>query len=92
MPSKRRRQKEGGDLLSFLGVEEARGALGEDALLSYIRRRGGRVRKSELYAWAKKSGVTPAALYRSLTKLMEEGALRRQFDDSSEEVVYVLPS
>ncbi|RLE88310.1 MAG: hypothetical protein DRJ96_00200 [Thermoprotei archaeon] len=96
MPSKRRRSEEAGDLLSFLGVGEekpvAREEAGERAVLSYIRGRGGRVRRSELYAWAKRRGITPAVLYKSLMKLMEEGVLRREFDESSEEVVYTLSS
>jgi len=92
MPSRRRAGE--GDLLSFLGVGEEKAVIkkevGEEAVLSYIRSRGGRVRKSELYTWAKRRGITPASLYASITKLVSEGVLRREFDESSEEVVYVI--
>ena len=91
MVRKRREAGGEGSLLDFLGAGEVRQTLSqEDSLLSFIKSKGGKVRKSELYNWAKGKGLPPAELYRSLSKLISEGKVVKRFDDESKELVYAV--
>lgn len=106
MPSKRSRraERQGGgssDLLSFFSVERDVSALttaqttvvdSEEAVLSFIKGKGGKVTKSELYEWAKKRELTPAALYRALSKMVKDGIITKKFDENSQELSYVIKS
>jgi DNA-binding MarR family transcriptional regulator len=105
VPSKsaKKTEEKSADLLSFLGGEvearreakvEVAGGSGEleRAVISFLRSKGGKAAKSELYEWAKRRGVPPAALYNALTKMLQSGAIRRSFDESLQEIVFALTS
>lgn len=62
----------------------------EQAITSFLRSRGGKVAKSELYRWAKNRGIAPAALYAAISNMLKSGTLRRVFDESAQEVAFVL--
>jgi len=90
------------DLLSFLSEEkpktggETKGeAPGnpnelEHAVISFLKSKGGKAAKSELYQWAKNRGVAPAALYTTVANMMRSGTLRRSFDENAQEIVFAL--
>ncbi len=83
------------NLLDFLEVENTQvenrsNLVGEGDIISYIEKKGGKVAKSELYEWTKDKGLTPAALYKVLARLVGEKVLRKEFDEEAEELVYVL--
>lgn len=105
MPSKpaRRGEEKSIDLLSFLGggSETKKGVSAEvagspdelgHAVTSFLRSKGGKAAKSELYEWAKKKGIPPAALYNTIAKMLRSGALRRSFDENFQEIVFTLTS
>jgi len=98
---KKGEEKSGVDLLSFLGVEaeakrEAKAEVAgspdelERAVISFLRSRGGKAAKSQLYEWAKKRGTPSAALYNAIAKMLQSGTLRRSFDEDLQEVVFSL--
>lgn len=98
--------KGGVDLLSFLSTTPGRGEeashtqKAEEAQLinadreadvrHFLRSKGGRATKTELYNWAKRKGITPAALYSVISRMVSEGKVAKRFDESSQELVYEL--
>lgn len=104
--SKATESKGGVDLLSFLSTasdekqetERARKAeetqsIGEDReadIRHFLRSKGGRATKTELYNWAKMKSVPPAVLYNVISKMVREGKVVRRFDENSQELVYEL--
>jgi predicted aconitase with swiveling domain len=90
------------DLLSFLSEEKPKTSGEtkdeaprspnelEHAVVSFLKSRGGKAAKSELYQWAKNRGVAPAALYTTITNMLRSGALRRNFDETAQEIVFAL--
>lgn len=98
-----RRRKEAGDqppvtadLTSFftqpVGKEVEQPHLREDveALVLALLKSRGLLTRSELYEWAKKRGIKPVELYRSLSSLLSKGLLGRRFDAEREEYVFYL--
>ncbi len=62
----------------------------EGELVSFIRSRGGRVTKTELYGWAKRRNIPPAHLYNTIVKMISENKLKRLFDSEHDELAYEL--
>ncbi len=60
----------------------------EREVLSYIETRG-KIKKSELYSWAKLKGLKLSDVYKALHKLIASGLIERRLDGSSGELVYV---
>ena len=95
---KRRKKSEGVDILSFLSPSRERAPRSEltgsckARIVAFISKQGGVVRKSELYSWALRDGLTPAQLYKALSELLRDKHVTRAFDEASEEVVYTLVS
>lgn len=56
----------------------------------FLKSKGGKATKTELYAWAKKRGIPPAALYSAISRLSSEGKIVKRFDEGSGELVYEL--
>lgn len=104
MPSKaaKKGEEKSVDLLSFFSEEklEERGKVRAEtsgnlselelAVVSFLKSKGGKATKSELYQWAKKRGVAPAALYATITKMLQSGTIRRSFDESAQEIAFAL--
>lgn len=94
------------DLLSFLSAthegeeETSQARKAEEAQLTsadreadvrnFLRSKGGRATKTELYDWAKRKGISPAALYSMISRMVGEGKVVKRFDESSQELVYEL--
>lgn len=62
----------------------------EDELKHLLESKGGKVTKTEIYSWAKRKNVPPAALYSAILRMLNEGKLSRRFDDSCKDLVYEL--
>ena len=62
----------------------------EKIILAELSQAGNKLSKSELYEKVIHRGVKPVMFYRSLTRLMERGKVKRVFDPEIEEYVYVL--
>lgn len=104
MPSKtvKKGEEKRVDLLSFLSEEKPKTGGEtkseaprspnelEHAVISFLKSKGGRAAKSELYQWAKSRGVAPAALYTTIVNMLRSGALRRSFDENAQEIVFIL--
>ncbi len=104
MPSKtvKKGEEKRVDLLSFLSEEkpetggETKGEAPrspnelEHTVISFLKSKGGKAAKSELYQWAKNKGVPPATLYTAIANMLRSGVLRRSFDESAQEIVFTL--
>ncbi|MEM1690981.1 MAG: hypothetical protein QXG48_04715 [Thermofilaceae archaeon] len=64
----------------------------EAALRGFLKERGGRATKTELYEWAKRKNIPPAPLYSTISRMIAEGRMIKRFDDGSRELVYELSS
>lgn len=64
----------------------------EAAIRRFLKEKGGRATKTELYEWAKRKNIPPAHLYSTITRMIAEGRLTRRFDDGFKELVYELSS
>ena len=60
----------------------------ETQLINFIRSQG-KVEKSKVYRWSKEKEITPASLYKALVSLERKGLIRKEFDESVEELVYI---
>ena len=62
----------------------------ESEIRSFLNGKGGKATKSELYSWAKKKSVPPATVYLLINRMINEGRLRKRFDELSNELTYEL--
>lgn len=62
----------------------------EDEIRLFLKNKSGKVKKSELYSWAKEKDLPPATLYMLINRMINEGKLRKSFDESSNELTYEL--
>ncbi|MCS7104461.1 MAG: MarR family transcriptional regulator [Thermofilaceae archaeon] len=59
-------------------------------ILSFLKEKGGKVSKSELYEWSRRVGITPVTLHDTLLRMVQKGFLIKRFDDELKDLVYCL--
>lgn len=76
-------------LVDFLKENDIKAEILVDSRVENYIRDMGTVTKSEVYRWSMSMKIAPVVLYNTLRRLEKTGKLRRYFDESKEDLVYV---